>query len=366
MRIGIVILCKTIGGPKVYGYNLVKALSSINKENDYKVLTDDVQEFRGIPNISPILIKLRSLYALPWWDYIGLSNTTKRLNLQVFHNTKGVLPYSMPCKSVVTIHDMAPFLFPHTFPRSHRIYLQYSMARAAGKSDFIITVSENSKQDILRIFNLKEEKVKVIYNGISENFKPINDESLLYSIRQKYGFPDKIILYIGTLQPRKNVDTLIRSYYRLRKEKKIEHQLVIAGRKGWLVKELIKLVDELRLSKDVVFTGYIPDKDLPSLYNLADIFVYPSSYEGFGLSVLEAMACGTPVITTNISSLPEVVSDAGMLLNSINEDELADAMWTLISNDSLRQDYSQKGIIQAKKFSWKRAAEETLQLYTSL
>jgi glycosyltransferase involved in cell wall biosynthesis len=365
MRIGIVVLCKTLGGPKIYGYNLVRALSSTGTKDEYVVLTDNVEDFKDVSNISPLLIKLKSLYSLAWWDYLSISNTARGLGLQLLHNTKSVLPFFISCRSIVTIHDMAPFLFPHTFPRSHRMYLQYSTARAGRKADLIITVSQNSKRDIMQLLNVNEDKIHVIYNGLDEDFKPVNDDTLR-SVRQKYGIGEKVILYVGTLQPRKNVDLIIKAYSKLRKENKIEHQLVIAGRKGWMVRELDSLIDDLNLKEDVLFTGYIPRHELPSLYNLAEIFVYPSSYEGFGLSVLEAMACGIPVITTNKSSLPEIVGNAGVLLNDLHEETLAEAMWTLIGSDSLRQEYRERGIAKSKKFSWTKTAEDHLRVYHSI
>jgi glycosyltransferase involved in cell wall biosynthesis len=261
---------------------------------------------------------------------------------------------------------MAPFLFPETFPVHHRIYLQSNIRLAGRKADRIITVSQNSKEDIVKILKVSEKKVSVVYNGVSEEFKKIDDPLLFSSFKKKHNLPDKIILYVGTIQPRKNVDILLKIFHDLKKEKRIEHKLVIIGRDGWLYNSVEDQIRSLNLENDVIRIKNLSDEELPIIYNISDLFVYPSSYEGFGLSILEAMACGVPVIASNLSSIPEVVGDAGILVDPRNCEEIKDAVYKLISNEALRQHYVKKGLERASRFSWDNAAACLIRIYNEV
>jgi glycosyltransferase involved in cell wall biosynthesis len=200
-----------------------------------------------------------------------------------------------------------------------------------------------------------------VYEAAQNNFKRIQVHKILNSIKQKYHLPDRFILFVGTLEPRKNIIRLLEAYARIKD--KLPHKLVIAGTKGWLYQPIFEAVKRLSLRNNVIFLGYVDDGNLPALYNLADLFVYPSIYEGFGLPVLEAMACGIPVITSNVSSLPEVAGDAAVLVDPYNVKELAGAMKHVLTNASLRKQVINKGFQQAKNFSWKKCARETLKVY---
>ncbi|MFQ5456260.1 MAG: glycosyltransferase family 4 protein [Nitrospirota bacterium] len=364
-RIGIAVLMETIGGPRTYGYNLLKSLSSIDNENRYLVFTDNIDSFNNL-GVEPVLVRLESLYALLLWDYLKLPYYITKHKIDIFHHTKNIVPLFTSRISVVTIHDLAPFIFPETFPIHHRIYLQRNMLRVSTHAERIITVSQNSKKDIINILKVDEKKIDVVYNGISDRFREIKDSGLISGVRDKYNLWDKIILYVGTIQPRKNVDILIKVFHSLKRENKIEHKLVIVGREGWLSKPMHLLIRELNLEGEVFLAGSIPDEELPIFYNMADIFVYLSSYEGFGLSILEAMACCTPVIASNISSIPEVVGDSGILVNPKDLNEIKEAIIRLISDRNLHNYYCQKGIERAGHFSWDRSAKEVIKVYNKL
>jgi glycosyltransferase involved in cell wall biosynthesis len=240
-----------------------------------------------------------------------------------------------------------------------------TVRRTAKKAARIATVSEYSRQDLLNIYKLTPEKVAVTYNGIGSSFVPrpaVPNEA--EEIRRRFGVSRDFLLAVGSLQPRKNLVRLIRAYARLRGEREdFSPQLVIVGRKLWLASEIFDEVKRQRWADDVILTGYVTDADLPALYRAARAFVYPSLFEGFGLPPLEAMACGTPVVTSDVSSLPEVAGDAALLIDPNDERALADALIEIVNNEGLRAELREKGIAQAKKFTWREAAEKTLSLY---
>ncbi len=206
---------------------------------------------------------------------------------------------------VLTVHDLIGMLFPRNLPPVARFYWSRWLPRSIRWADRIIADSEHTRRDICRLMGIADERIAVIPLGVGAEFHPIDDRAQLESVRSQYGLPDQFVLYLGTLEPRKGIDTLIRSYGEIAPH--VAHHLVIAGKRGWYTEPLFELARELGIEDRVRFTDYIPHDHLPALLNLADLFVFPSRYEGFGLPPLEAMACGTPVITSNASSLPEVV-----------------------------------------------------------
>ena len=243
--------------------------------------------------------------------------------------------------------------------------MKLTVRRTAKKAARIATVSEYSRQDLLDIYKLSPEKVVVTYNGVESSFTPqpsVPNEA--EAVRKRFGVSRDFLLAVGSLQPRKNLVRLIRAYARLRSEREdFRPQLVIVGRKLWLASEIFDEVKRQRWADDVILTGYVADEDLPALYRAARAFVYPSLFEGFGLPPLEAMASGTPVVTSDVSSLPEITGDAALLIDPNDERALANALIEIMNNDRLRAELREKGIAQAKKFTWRDAAEKTLRLY---
>ncbi len=277
-----------------------------------------------------------------------------------------LVPTSKGCKKVVTFHDLSFVRYPEFFSLKRRLWHKFINPRKlAQEADRIIAVSESTKQDLVELYKIKPEKINIVYSGIGKKFKVKSSKLKVQKIKKKYRLPDKFILFLGTIEPRKNLIGLIRAYELLRgKTHKLTnsqiHKLIIAGTKGWLYEDIFKIARQSKYSKDIIFTGFIEDEDKPYLYNLASLFVYPSFYEGFGFPPLEAMACGLPTITSNVSSLPEIVGDAGIMVDPYKPGELALAMEMILSDGELRQRLSEKGIEQAKKFSWKESAKSTL------
>ncbi len=281
---------------------------------------------------------------------------------------------SSKCSGVVTFHDLSFERYPEFYSKSKN-YWHYSMnpKKQARKAKKIIAVSESTKNDLVELYNVNPDRVEVIYSGINEvsstKYQVLSMEekkTKILNVRKKYSLPEIYILYLGTLEPRKNIIGLVKAYELFRSKfiihnsKSIIPNLVIAGSKGWLYDDIFETINKSSQKENIILTGFIKEEDKPFLYSLANLFVYPSFYEGFGFPPLEAMSFGVPVITSNISSLPEAVSDAAIMIDPYNLDELEIAMETVLRNDNLKRRLIKKGLKQAKKFQWQNCAEKTL------
>ena len=286
---------------------------------------------------------------------------TKIENTDLFFGTNFRAVFADNVKTVITIHDMAHEYFPETIKDSATLtYLKDQLPEVARKADRIIAVSETTRDDIIRFLAVDPGKIRVVFNGVESRFRQIADTDLLTRLRDRYGLPDKFMLYVGAIQPRKNISGIVEAYARLCERNVCSHHLVIAGGDCWKSEGLKTQIAALNLQDKVHFLGYVDDSDLPGLYNLADQFVFPSFYEGFGLPVLEAMACGIPVLTSKTSALSEVAGDAAILVDPHSVDEIAYAMERLALDAELRKNCIDKGLQRARLFSWERCAEETL------
>lgn len=369
MRIGIDIrsLILTKAGINQYTKNIIKSLAKIDKDNDY-VLFCNVKsryDWSGYDNIKEEVIRLPHLgrFTEKLWEEILLPNGLSSKKIDLFHSPRFILPGKKPCKFIVTIYDLAFKRFPQLVTKKVFNHFNNGVKSAINRADKIIAISHNTKKELINLFDARNDKIEVVYMGIGEDCRPIRAESQLREIKDKYNLPEKFILFVGTIEPRKNLKRLIEAFYELKKNKSIEHSLVIAGGKGWLYDDVFETLKKLQLNQDVIFIGYIPESELPLIYNAADLFVYPSLYEGFGLPPLEAMACGVPVVTSNVSSLPEVVGDAAILIDPYDIQAIAEAIEQILQDYNLREKMIEKGFNQAKKFSWEKASRETLDLY---
>ena len=272
-------------------------------------------------------------------------------------------PLSVGSKKIITFHDLSFERYPGFFSWRKRLWQKFLMSaqQEAKKADKIIAVSQSTKDDLINLYGLEPGKIRVIYSGVGKQFKSMNSEQrTVNNIRRKYNLPEKFVLYFGTIEPRKNLIGLIRAFELLRV--KLDLKLVIAGAKGWLEQDVFKVARESKYRSDIFFTGFVEEIDKPALYNLAELFVYPSFFEGFGFPPLEAMACGLPTIVSHTSSLPEVVGQGALMIDPYNIDELAWAMKMALADSNLRERLIKKGIEQAKKFSWSKCAQETLKV----
>ena len=357
------------GGNETYIANLIKSLAEIDGDNLYTIYLANAGAAAQWRESFTSRYKNFSVRLLP--PPTPLVRVPVYLTYELFRRPVDVLhvQYTAPpfCRVpvIVTIHDLAFERMPETFTRRGSFQLKLTVRRTAKKAARIATVSEYSRQDLLDIYKLPPEKVVVTYNGVESSFTPrpsVPNEA--EEVRRRFGVSRDFLLTVGSLQPRKNMVRLIRAYARLRSEREdFRPQLVIVGRKLWLASEIFDEVKRQRWADDVILTGYVADEDLPALYRAARAFVYPSLFEGFGLPPLEAMACGTPVVTSDVSSLPEVTGGAALLIDPNDERALANALIEIVSNERLRAELRERGIAQAKKFTWRDAAEKTLRLY---
>lgn len=369
MDIGIVssFIDEYSGGIGVYTHQLVKNLNQMDNENNYHLIHYSKSDLDIYSRNNEIIIP-KNRFIKRWgsymfWRYFTLPRKLKEYALDVVHDPYelGPFTFNQPFRKVITVHDLTPLLFPNLFKRGdvmlHRLLLKKTISQA----DKIITVSYNSQRDIMEYLNVPQENIEVIYNGKDENFRPLNSKKT-GKVREKYGLPSHFILSVGGLHPIKNIPRLLEAYH-LALKNGLEHKLVMVGGAVDRAEEVFQIIDVLGLEDHVIFTGVVSDDDLVGLYNAADLFLYPCLYAGFGLPPLEAMACGTPVITSCNSSLPEIVGDAAKLVNPYDPKKLADAISQVLSDDEMMKTLVKKGLKQAKIFNWKNTALETLKVY---
>ncbi|GBD15145.1 D-inositol 3-phosphate glycosyltransferase [bacterium HR26] len=295
------------------------------------------------------------------WEQCLARAATRRWRLDLLHAPVNVVPLAGPRPLVLTVHDLAFLRYPEHYPPLKQRYLAALTRRSTRRADLVIAVSGQTRADVVELCGVRPEKVVVVPNGVDASLRPVRDAGVLQAFRQAHGLPNEFFLFLGTLQPRKNLEGLLRAYDRARAD--LSLPLVVAGARGWRESKIFQLVRELDLADRVRFTGYINPDELPIWYSAATVFVYPSLYEGFGLPVLEAMACGTPVITSATSSLPEVAGDAAILVDPHDTDALARALRELASSPRLRAELTSAGLERARAFSWERTARETLEVY---
>lgn len=372
MRIGIdcssLLSIKT--GIGYYTHNLVKNLLKIDTKNQYvlffnsysKKLKD--REFFDKPNVKIKKWSIPGPLMLKGWKYLNFPPMDLFTGkVDVFHSPSGYIAPLMRGKKVLTLHDIYFAKHPENTALLGGKYLAETLPKKLPLVDFIITDSLFTKKEIIAEYNVDPSKIKVIYPGVSKDFKKIDDEKKLEAVRNEYCLPRDFILCVSTLEPRKNIEGLILAYKRLKDIINKPPSLLIVGDKGWQYEEIFNMVNSLSLSNDVIFTGYVSDEILPIIYNLALFLVYPSFYEGFGLPVVEAMACGLPVITSNTSSLKEIASGVAEMVDPNNYMDMAALMKKMILSNKLRESLSHKSLTYIRNFSWESCAKQTLECY---
>jgi anaerobic magnesium-protoporphyrin IX monomethyl ester cyclase len=297
------------------------------------------------------------------WIQLHAPAALRAIGAQVAHFTNGMVPLASPVPTVVTIHDVSLRLYPRYHPPRRVLLNGPLVGLAARRADAIITVSESARDDIVRSYKVDPARVRVVYEAAAPAFTPVRDPEKLARVRRRYGLAERIILYVGTIEPRKNLPTLIDAFSRQLQAGALSHQLVCVGPYGWMSRGIGERIDAEGLDHAIRFTGYVPFEDLPALYSLAEVFVYPSMYEGFGLPVVEAMACGVPVITGPASALTEVGSNAVQHVDRLDADRLGETLVDLARDGAKRASMSAAGLARAREFSWDRAARESLEIY---
>lgn len=376
MRIGIdyTSAARQSAGIGRFTRELIRAAVSLDAVNDYRLLVagrQPIAEAHLPPagcryRLAQTPLSERNLVRLWHRLQIPLPVETFLGRLDIFHSPDFVLPPVARAAKVLTIHDLSFLRVPECADPRLRWYLGQVVPRSVRRADFLLADSESTRRDLIELLAVPPERVQVIYGGVDARFAPVQDAAALQRMRDTYAGGRPYVLAVGTLEPRKNYPALIRAFAQARQAARLPHALVIVGRKGWVYEPIFAAVDALNLRDELLFPGFVPDEDLPVLYSAADVLVTPSFYEGFGLPALEAMACGTPVIVSDVSSLPEVVGDAGLRVDPRDEDGLADAIVRIIGDSALRADLRAAGLARARQFAWDKAARELLAVYARL
>jgi len=354
-----------LGGNESYITNLIESLAEIDSVNRYTLYVTKPEAAKRFANRWPNFTLRTTLPHTPLVRVpLTLSAELRRHPVDLLH-VQFTAPPFCPCPVVASIHDLSFKHLPKTFKRRSRMQLRLTVGQTARKAARILALSEYSRGDIIETYGIEPDRVLVTPAAAAGHFAPVTDALELARVRRNYGIEDEYILSVGSIQPRKNLARLISAYAslrRLRPQAKLP-QLVLVGKKAWLFDETLRAAAEHGLTSVIIFTGYVPEADLPALYSGARCFIYPSYFEGFGLPVLEAMQCGTPVIAGNRTSLPEVVGDAGLLVDPFDEQALALAMAGVIENSDLAAELCFKGLKRARDFSWRKTAQMTLDVY---
>lgn len=358
MRIGIDLSIVKVNraGSGVYAAGLYEALSQLSHEHDFRVFSAPRTK-----NPNRWQRKFENFYHDIAWKHAVLPFQAAHSHIDVLHEPNFISPIITNCPVVVSILDISVLKMPDYFSGWFRNYARVLLPKSAHTAKRIITISEYSKQEMVDFMGISPEKITVTYLDVSPRFKVLT-EAESTPVLEKYNLKQPFILSVCTLEPRKNILRLVQAYAEF-KAHGFPHQLIHVGAKGWQYDEIFAEVERLGLQNDVRFLDRAPLDDLISLYNRAGVFVYPSLYEGFGLPILEAMRCGCPVITSNTSSLPEVIGDAGIMIDPLSTSEITRALESVLSSTLNTQAYSLKSLEQAKKFSWARCANETMMVY---
>lgn len=368
IAINAVMYSESLGGVATYIRNLVTGALNTTSP-DWEIITFASKNAKSLfgescydlhytylPAAHPVP---RILGEKIYWPYL-----IKRHKIDLFHSPISYIPPGVNIPAIMTIHDLRYFHFPETYTRLRRNFLEKMIPISAKRAWKIIAVSEYTKKDIIEKLGIPPEKIIVIHEGIdSKKFTQQYDSSLQNEIKKKYQLPSKYILAVGHLEPRKNYIRLLEAFKIFKEKYKSPHSLVIVGQENWFYKNIYKRVNELKIDNFIHFTGYVPDDDLVIIYKSATVFIAPSIFEGFGLTPLEAMAAGVPVIVSNAAAHPEICGDAALYFNPYNIDEIAETLEQTISNEHIREMLKQKAVSQISKFKWSDCCSKTFQLY---
>jgi glycosyltransferase involved in cell wall biosynthesis len=356
-----------LGGIGIYTREIVEHLLKKDKNNEYILIYPSFGQshklfgkFSSYKNVVEVYSKSLVPHAI-YWDNFIIPKISKKYQIDLIFNPFLSVPIPGNFKKVFVMHGHEWFTMPEVFWFSERILGKIRMQAIMNASDKIISISNTMTSLCMQYTNLPEHKFTTIYHGVDRRFKPITDNNKLEEIRTIYHLPEKFILFIGGLYPQKNFSTLVKAFRQMVDD--VPHQLIVAGKARWKYKNDLRLIAEKGLEKRIQLLGWVNPEEIPALYNLADCFVYPSLYEGFGLCLVEAMASGCPVVAASTGALPEIAQDAALLVDPQNCDQMHEAIFKVISDASLRQDLVQKGLLRAKDFTWEKCAEETLKLF---
>jgi len=381
MRIGINALLVSAtqsyrnAGISRYTLSLLNALRAFDDTHEYTVFVSErgvADQLPSTPRSTSVLVGWPTAHPAQrvLWEHLRFAGEIRRYGLHLLHAPMNILPLRLPCPGIVTIHDLAFLRFPDLFRPSRRAYQRLLIRQSARHAALVIAVSEQTRRDAIDLLGIPAEQIRVIYPILEERLSLPYTTEEVEQFRQRQRLPEHFILFLATLEPRKNIRRLIEAYRLLKRETDLPHILVLAGARGWYEQTLEQQVRDLGMQEQVRFVGYVPEEDKALWYHAADLFVYPSQYEGFGLPVAEAMACGVPVVTSNVSSLPEVVGDdaafgaqAALTVAPDNTEALARTMQQGLCDNTLRQQLRERGRVRAQRFAPGPIARQLIQAY---
>lgn len=350
-------------GVGYYSEHLLRHLASMAPDDEFVVVSNRRPvPSHPLPEHVQVVHPAKSMMRLAWMQTVAPS-VLREIGADVAHFTNGLMPLATGVPTVITIHDMSLTLYPECHPTRRRLVKRPFMRLAAMRAAAIITPSASAKADLVRLYGVPQDRVHVVHEAAAPEFQPVTDAATLADVRQRHALPDRFVLYVGAIEPRKNLPRLLDAFAQRYHSGDLTCPLVCVGPYGWLSTDIGARIESLGIAKAVHFTGYVPFADLPAIYSLAEMFVFPSLYEGFGLPVVEAMACGTPTIIGRTSSLTEIGGSAVSIVDPLDTTALGDAMVTLAHDRDRRRELSEAGLARAREFSWDRAARETLAVY---
>ncbi len=365
MKTGIFIACagKQDGGPETYERHLVENIAKIDRNNEYHVFCFN-QEATASIQISQDNFKFHTLWPNSRWLSlpVSLPICLAKSDVSLYHATFIPTPFSpVPC--VFTMHDVSPFTHPHFYPKKIRRRLTALLRSGLEKSKHIICISQNCLETTADYFSISKERMSVVHHGVNPELKPMEKSQAFAIVHAAYNIHEPFLLYLGKLEARKNIAGILEAYHQYQCETPNPYKLVLAGRRFWDLHGIDETIDRLGLRENVLELGYIPQEHVAALYSAAEVFLFPTLWEGFGFPVLEAMACGTPVITSAVSCLPEIAGDAAIFVDPADTEEIAAAIQTICTHPEIQDDLSQKGLERVREFSWEKTAKETISAY---
>jgi len=350
-------------GDRTYWLNTVRSLTALTEPDEsYFVYTRLPITPGTIPEHPQWKVESLSAVNDRLWTMFAFPSALRRDKIDVAH-PQYTIPLQTPCPTVTSVHDISFRLYPSWFPKKHRLLLNLAVPGAMRRAARIITLSESSRRDIIRIYGIPPEKIHAIHLAAGPEYQPIPQEIARSAVKERYGIDEPYVLAVGVLQPRKNFSLLLEAFAIAKRRAKLRHRLVITGKAGWDYEKLGVMAGRLGITDSVQFTGYVADEDLPHLYSGAEMLAFPSLYEGFGLPPLEAMACGTPALVSDAPAMPEVAGDGAWVLPVMSPLAWADAIEALCTDCDLRCSWAERGIRRAAQFSWERTAARTKDVY---
>jgi glycosyltransferase involved in cell wall biosynthesis len=365
MRVGISVAClgRKDAGPETYEREIIAHMALLPVQHEYRVYCFTPAAKRAVPAQNE---HLRAQVLWPGSRHLSLSLTLPfmllRDRVDVYHATFAPMPFHRK-NTVLTMHDVSPFTHPQFYPSDIRRRLTHLLERGLKNANLIICVSEHCRQTTQELFKISSDRLVVIPHGVNESFYPMDKNEARNLVKERLGISGPYMLYVGKLEARKNISRLLRAFHQFQQRTKSDLKLILAGRRFWDLDDIDRTIAELNIASSIRELGYVPDQDLRPLYSGSEFFVFPSLWEGFGFPIVEAMKSGAPVITSNISCLPEIAGDAAELVDPESVDQIADAMVKLSSDPTLCSQMIQKGLEQGQKFTWESAAQKTVAAY---